>query len=258
MRLNTDWILQEPIDLEHKQYVLLDYIAKVNEDFDNFKLYPSFQELALHLANIGSIKENGRYITLNRVPEEIDDEVLLSDLNYKKLISTKENIDEILKIIEYSKDKLTDLFLIGKSIYSLIYDATLVSIVYNGDKIKTEKPGRGFFYFNHNNKGYIYQYYIRVLSDKSGENKCVVTKLYEGNLLDDDLENIISLIKENHQLKDGPRYKPHEKIDKRLPIFRVKFEQEYYLEGGLLAIIKRKVMNYIFQTIKIQELKNDD
>ena len=33
MRLNTDWILQEPIDLEHKQYVLLDYIAKVNEDF---------------------------------------------------------------------------------------------------------------------------------------------------------------------------------------------------------------------------------
>ena len=42
MRLDTNWILQEPIDLEHKQYVLLDYINKVDKDFDNFKLYPSF------------------------------------------------------------------------------------------------------------------------------------------------------------------------------------------------------------------------
>ena len=34
MRLDTNWILQEPIDLEHKQYVLLDYINKVDKDFD--------------------------------------------------------------------------------------------------------------------------------------------------------------------------------------------------------------------------------
>ena len=35
MRLDTNWILQEPIDLEHKQYVLLDYINKVDKDFDD-------------------------------------------------------------------------------------------------------------------------------------------------------------------------------------------------------------------------------
>ena len=258
MRLDTNWILQEPIDLEHKQYVLLDYITKVDKDFDKFKLYPSFQELSIHLANIGSIKESGRYISLNRLPEEIDDEVLLTDLNYKKIRNTKENVDEILKIIDYSKDKLTDLFLIGKSIYSLIYDATLVSVVFNGDKIKIEKPGRGFFYFNYKNKGYIYQYFIRVLSDKSGENKCDITNIYEGDKIDDNIENIISLIKQNHQLIEGVKYKPLEQVDKRLPIFKIKFEQEYELEGGLLSIVKRKVMNYIFQTIKIQELKNDD
>ena len=34
MRLDTNWILQEPIDLEHKQYVLLDYINKVDKDFE--------------------------------------------------------------------------------------------------------------------------------------------------------------------------------------------------------------------------------
>lgn len=258
MRLKTDWILQDPIDLEHKQYVLLDYIAKVNEDFDKFKLYPSFQELALHLASIGSIKERGQYLVLNRDPEEIDDEILLTDLNYKKLITTKENIEEILKIVDYSKDKITDLFLIGKSIYSLIYDATLLSVIHNADKIKTEKPGRGFFCFNYKGKGYVYQYFIRLLSDKSGENKCDIEKIYEGNLLSENIDEIISLVKQHHHLKDGPRYNTYEQIDKRYPIFNVKFEQEYDLEGGLISIVKRKVMNYVFQTIKIQELKNDD
>ena len=51
MRLETNWLIQEPIDLEHKQYVMMDYISKVNKDFDEFKLYPSFQELTLHVAH---------------------------------------------------------------------------------------------------------------------------------------------------------------------------------------------------------------
>ena len=35
--LNTDWLFQTPIDLEHKQYVLLSYFQKLNERFDNSK-----------------------------------------------------------------------------------------------------------------------------------------------------------------------------------------------------------------------------
>ena len=31
--LNTDWVFQTPIDLEHKQYVLLSYFQKLNERF---------------------------------------------------------------------------------------------------------------------------------------------------------------------------------------------------------------------------------
>ena len=89
MRLDTNWILQEPIDLEHKQYVLLDYINKVDKDFDNFKLYPSFQELSLHLASVGSIRDKSKYITLNREPVDIDDEILLDDLVYHNLNHSK-------------------------------------------------------------------------------------------------------------------------------------------------------------------------
>ena len=145
MRLDTNWILQEPIDLEHKQYVLLDYINKVDKDFDNFKLYPSFQELSVHIANLGSIKKRSKYITLNRKPEDIDDEILIDDLKYHNLNYGEETKDEILKIIKYSESKLTDLFLIGKSIWTLLYDSVTIKIVFNSLNSDKPKPGIGFF-----------------------------------------------------------------------------------------------------------------
>jgi hypothetical protein len=68
MRLTLDWILKEPIDREYKEYVLLDYISKIENDIDNFIIYPTLQELSLHLANSNSIKENLTYIDLKREP----------------------------------------------------------------------------------------------------------------------------------------------------------------------------------------------
>ena len=36
--MKTDWLFQEPIDLEHKQYVLLDYLQKIDKNLNNLKL----------------------------------------------------------------------------------------------------------------------------------------------------------------------------------------------------------------------------
>jgi hypothetical protein len=33
--MKTDWLFQEPIDLEHKQYVLLDYLQKLDKNLNN-------------------------------------------------------------------------------------------------------------------------------------------------------------------------------------------------------------------------------
>ena len=45
------------------------------------------------------------------------------------------------------------------------------------------------------------------------------------------------------------------KLTKRSLVFEAKFDSEFPLEGCLLSIIKRKVINYIAQTIKLDELK---
>ena len=129
MRLDTNWILQEPIDLEHKQYVLLDYINKVDKDFDNFKLYPSFQELSVHIANLGSIKKRSKYITLNRKPEDIDDEILIDDLKYHNLNYGEETKDEILKIIKYSASEKVERTTFSSCIFFYFILTILLSFV---------------------------------------------------------------------------------------------------------------------------------
>ena len=266
MRLDTNWILQEPIDLEHKQYVLMDYITKVDKDFDEFKLYPSFQELSLHLANVGSIKDRSRYITLNREPDDIDDEILLDDLVYNNLRHSKETKEEISKIIKFSQSRLTDLFLIGKSIWTLLYDNVSIRIVHNqlktndtGEDNTYTKAGVGFFYIIYDELLYVYQYKINTYTKTTNENKCKVDLIYKGDVIDvTDKKTITNLIKNNYKLPIN-RLNDDEilnNIEDAYPIFRVRYEEKFPLEGSILYIAKRKVMNYIFQTIKIQELKS--
>jgi hypothetical protein len=258
MRLNTDWIFQEPIDLEHKQYVLLDYINKVNKDFEDFKIYPSFQELAIHLANIGAIREQGKFVRLRREPEDIDDEILINDLKYIQLGYKKDELKEIKKIIKYSQDKLTDLFLVGKSMWSLVYDNVLIKNVYNNIKEIETKPGVGFFYIIYDELLYVYQYKIGTLTNKTNENKCWVKLIYKGDVVDvTKKEEIVRVIKNNYVLPINRLSEDEilKNIENNYPIFRVKYEEKFPLEGSILSISKRKIMNYIFQTIKIQELK---
>ena len=259
MRLDTNWILQEPIDLEHKQYVLLDYINKVDKDFDNFKLYPSFQELSVHLANIGSIRDKSKYITLNREPVDIDDEILIDDLVYNNLKHNVETKEEISKIIKFSQDKLTDLFLIGKSIWTLLYDNVSIRIVFNDLKQTNAKPGIGFFYIVYDEVLHLYQYKINTITKQTVENKCSVNLIYKGDVVDvTDKETLVTLIKNNYilPLNNLDKTKILSNIENSFPIFRVRYEEKFPLDGSILSIAKRKIMNYIFQTIKIQELKS--
>ena len=124
MRLPLDWILQEPIDMEHKEYVLLDYISKIDKDLENFKLYPTFQELSLHLANLNSISKNLTRIVLKKEPENVDDEILLAHLSHKKLTGiSDDNLIEIVKISKKANEQLKDYFLIAKSIWSIVFES---------------------------------------------------------------------------------------------------------------------------------------
>ena len=82
--------------------------------------------------------------------------------------------------------------------------------------------------------------------------------IYKGDVVDvTDKKTLINLIRDNAKsFNHKKQMKFLDGIEYSYPIFRVRYEQKFPLEGSILSIAKRKIMNYIFQTIKIQELKS--
>ena len=107
MKMDYDWFLKKPIDFEHKKYVLLDFLKKVDEDFSFGKIYPSFTEVAFQMASVQNFLRNRKYFSLKKEFEEKDDEILLFEIKEKK---PKQKFDvedypELEKICEYSSIK---------------------------------------------------------------------------------------------------------------------------------------------------------
>ena len=56
----------------------------MKSDLDEYKLYPAFQQLTLHLANINLVLSTGDYIKTSE-PLEYDEEILISDIVHHKV-----------------------------------------------------------------------------------------------------------------------------------------------------------------------------
>ena len=232
MRLPLDWILQDPIDMEHKEYVLLDYISKVDKELEEFRLYPTFQELSLHLANLKSISENMKRLDLKRYPEEIDDEILLENIKYYNLVGySDENLKEIIRISKNANERLKDFFLIAKSIWSIVFDSVSIRQENKDLKITEKNYKKGYLFFEYGEEKYLYNYTIKKINQKYEEKKCTFKLLKKDKDIDLD-----------------------DKILKSI-VFVGTFDDEFPLEGCLLSVLKRKMISYISQTIKLDELK---
>lgn len=246
--MDLDWITQEPIDFEYKQYLLLDYEKKVNEKLAKFEIYPTFQEVTLHLANITRINKNNQTLVLNKKPLDIDDEILVKDLDFRPIKNkTPEEIKEIKRTAEFAHVRMTELFMIAKSLWSLVYDAVQIEVVKNRDFLRA---GWGYFHLNYKDELYVYEYNINRIDDSVLENKCYARKIYQGpdRLVD-------SIIVEFG--KFGPNGDmPKDEMGLQMPVFKVETKEDYPLDGALLSLARRKIMSYIFQSVKIQKIKD--
>jgi len=244
--MKTDWLFQEPIDLEHKQYVLLNYLQKLDKNLNNFKLYPQFQEISLHLASINLLIEKGQYLTMNRVLKDPDDEILISDLiPIDCPLLTKEEILEIYHICKFSSDKLKDYFNHAKAIWDIVNDTVAIEVVQNPKNIE---PKQGLFFLDYKDKTYLYEFLIKPIKKGNLETKCHIKRICECSKgdFDEKLKEVkISLIKTLHE----------ENVHGKLIVFRINHNNNYPLKETLIPIAKRKIMNYMIQS-KIIKHKN--
>ena len=237
--MNTDWVFQEPIDFEHKQYVILDYLQKVDKQLNSLKLYPNFQQLSYHLANINLIIEKGQFLTLNRGLKDPDDEILISDLVANEVpFFNREEITEIYSSCIFSSEKLKDYFNQAKAIWEVASDSISIEPIQN---VKQTDIKQGLFLIKENDKTNLYEFIIKPIKKGANETKNIIKKVCTCN--EEDLEENIKNVK-RPLIKDLS----NPDVYKKLILFRVYHTGQFPFKETILPIAKRKIMNYMIQS----------
>ena len=234
--METDWLFQGILDAEQKEYVLLSYFQKLNKRLEEMKVYPMFTELSLHLGNIQTLLTRNQILYTDKKFSSTDEEISIKDLKTKDVPSMNENeFVEFQKIIQYSQPKLFDHFNITKALWTMAYDSIEIKVKRNKNNISSPK---GFFYFSRDKKIYVYHYTTKNRKDN------LTSQLKEIFVGETDL-TIIKILS---------KFSPNYKVEKQnlLPIFEVKGNEIFPIEETLLPIFKRKVLNFVVQSKKVE------
>ena len=238
--LETDWMFSEPIDSEHKKYVLLSYFQKIDDLLKENKLYPHFIELSLHMANLHTLIKESTLLYTNKVFRCPDDELLLKELLAKPVPElTDMETEEMKEILKFSSVKFFEYFQIVKSYWSMFYETISISIKKNKNNSNSVE---GFFYFiDAKNILHLWEYDI----DTTNPEHVTNTKLiYSGKKGELTLPKILENFSERKLTES-----------KKMPTFEMTCGEDYPVNETLLPLFKRKLLSYIFQKYSIDSLK---
>jgi len=114
--LSENWITEHLLDFEYKKYMLLAYLQKVKEHFNEQKLYPDFAELIAHYKNLIELKSNTHSIE-NKFKKNLKG----FDFENMKLVyddlTDNELLEELKLIISFSEPLMAKEIHKGKSIF---------------------------------------------------------------------------------------------------------------------------------------------
>jgi len=233
--LPPDWFLKDPIDFEHKEYVLNSFLMKVEDALSRGEIYPYFTEISLHLASIGSYLKNSKYVVVKKEFESYDDEVMLYELKSKRTRKklSDEQEKEIHHILVSAHEKMLQYFAICRGIWDLSFESTSIKLRKNKknlDTLKSYTVYQDLF----NKEVYVWECMLSKISEKKSDTKMSFKLIYKGND-----KKFSEVIEQNSTSKDIT-----------YPIFEAFSTQNLPLEQTLLPLFKRKVQSYFTQTIK--------
>jgi len=235
--LKPDWLIQPPIDFEHKKYILLSYLKKCEEKFSNGEVYPYFIELSLHFANAHMFEKEHKLLYTDKIFKTPDDELLIHELKSLDLpdFTTEEN-EELSKINRYFGIKVYEYFAVAKSLWSLTFESTNVVIKKKNDL----ELGKGYLLYSDtfNNKNYIWEYVIEP-NKKIIDNRCSLTLIYSD---EKPIKFPLRVIGKHTNWKEEP-YREY-------PILKALSSQNLPLNHTLLPIFKRKLVLLLNSKLK--------
>jgi hypothetical protein len=102
--LTPIWFVMEPIDQEHKEYILLDYLKSISKNLDQKNCYNILKSVSRIIKILNNFKKNKNFIAEDLKTINSKDLSYIKGFNFN-LIS-KEKREEIMIIIENSLETL--------------------------------------------------------------------------------------------------------------------------------------------------------
>ena len=241
--MQTDWMFQNPVDFEHKKYVLLSYCKKLDEYLNENKIYPMFSELSLHMANIQTLIKENYILYTKKVFESPDDEIILKELLGKQRpFLSPEEMNNYQLILDFSAPKFFEYFSLFKTYWSLCYDNISIKLRKNKKNLGLNI---GFLsYSEKNGDTYVWEYKIEKSESTIIDSRMTTRLIYQ------DKKGLLTL----NQIIDKFGELP---LNNSLPVFEGKAEEKYPINETFLPLFKRKVLSHIFQTATMEKIKEN-
>ena len=96
--LTPIWFIQEPIDQEHKEYILLDYLKSISKNIDQKNCYNILKSVSRIIKILNNFKKNQNFTESDIKNLSAKDLTYVDKFDYNSLPQNKK--DEIIEIIE--------------------------------------------------------------------------------------------------------------------------------------------------------------
>ena len=224
-----EWLEKGPLDLEYKQYKLLAYLKQVDNDWNNYILYPHLSDIVEYNSILTAIRKNKREIE-DMFPKEakgIDTEKMEIVYEIKPQPNT-EITEDLQEIIDWGIDRLDEYSQVGIIIYTDIAEDIKVSNI----GIETITKDEGYIVF-FDDVIHVYYYHVgKILIDEEGGRYMMTRKIKECERekfqTPEDIK--LQILKEEGDYFKVPNF------------YCVEGHRPYPLEGTVLPIVKRKIL----------------
>lgn len=127
LKLSNNWFLEDPLDIEHKQYILLSYLNNIRKEFKDNKLYPFLAELVYHCNSLLNIKYSKQQISKDFKKNIVGFDFIKMEIIYENMFNQSFELSYIDEIIDVSLPLMNECIMEGKIIYDKVESEITIS-----------------------------------------------------------------------------------------------------------------------------------
>ncbi len=235
MKLTTNWIVEGLIDFEYKKFMLLGYLKRVSQNFDEQKLYPFLADLIFHYQNLVTLKES-KQATSDQFSQKIK-KIDLDNfrIEYERVMNDDKYMEEVEHILNYAIPKIQQELSTGKEIYNSIEEKLAIFPV----GIMPLHANMGYMLLKNGETSdtQVFDYTITIFANASEKYRAIKTRFVDSYIkqFTNTYEAIkLDLIKRNKNLPNPAT-------------FVVESPYRFPLNETFLPIAKRSLVRFITQ-----------